>query len=586
MKVSRDVNHKLILIYFLLIFFLLAGYYLGYFSTIENKVFDLWSVIEYNSFLGEIRDPVIVGIDSKTLNYFSDWPLSRTVYAEVIDILMENEAAGVGVDITFSSPGEDEGDVALVDTLGRYDNVVLPVTADIALEQRPGGRKIVTAENFSLPIEDLAASAQLGHINLIYDRDGVVRTRPPSFSTYPSFSRAMAELIEPDIDRDKNSSNWYQHKINFYGPEGTIPRISLLDVLKGRFEEDYFAGKLVFIGATASEILDDTYITPLARYGQMSGVEVHAANTLNYLENNFKYCPFEFNLGLLGLVMFSGVAVFYLLSLRRAVIGLVSFGVLYIAVSLYIFVRQDIYLSTATVLISLLFMAVIGIIHWYLVGERERKRLVKSFSGYVSEEVLSDILTSPDKVRPGGELREVTVFFLDIRGFTAYSDKRPPEEVVEVLNELFSHLSGIIMESGGTVDKYLGDGIMAYFGAPINVIDHRQKAVQTARKVHKFLFESEYEFEVGIGINSGEVVAGNIGSRKRMDYTVMGTAVNRAARFVDLAGPGEIVIGKSVYLALPESKRGGWRQFKEQIRGSERELVLYKYTYGGISSAQ
>lgn len=583
---SRFVNWRQIILFTALIVLLLAVYYFGFFAVLENKVYDLWTVIEYNFYFREIRDPVIVSVDEKTLDYFSDWPLSRNVYAEVIEILMQNGVAGVGLDITFSEEREAAGDRALLRTLRDYDNLVLPVTAEMSLVQKPGGRKIIEAEDFVLPVEEMAAAARLGHINLVYDRDGVVRTRPPSFSSYASFSREMAALAESGIKEKRDKGSWNEYRIKFYGPEGTIPRLSLLDVLEGRFEEDYFADKLVFIGVTAPDILGDTYITPLSQYGQMSGVEIHAVNTLNYLEDSFKYIPFYENFFLLGVVMLLVAAGFYLLSPRWAGIGVGVFAVLYTVTSLYVFISYDIYLCTAAVLLAIFILSGAGIIYWYLAGEKEKQRLVDSFSGYVSDRVLENILEAPERVKPGGELREVSVFFLDIRGFTAYSEDKRPQEVVDVLNDLFSRVSGFIMEAGGTVDKYLGDGIMAYFGAPVDMSDHRQIAVRTACRIQEFICGTDCDFDVGIGINTGEVLAGNVGSSERMDYTVIGSAVNRAARFVELAGPGEIVVGEDVFLSLPSSEKARWQETTEEIRGSGKKMLVYRLIYGRENNAK
>ena len=174
---------------------------------------------------------------------------------------------------------------------------------------------------------------------------------------------------------------------------------------------------------------------------------------------------------------------------------------------------------------------------------------------FMSSVVVEKILASPDEIRLGGENQMATILFADIRGFTRLSERLPPQKVVELLNEYFSEMTDLIFDNGGTLDKYLGDGIMALFGAPWPKPDDAQRAVRTAGAMQRALValnrqwqaRGQEPFQMGVGINSGQVTAGNIGSSKRMDYTVIGDAVNLASRLCAHAAGGQVLISESTF---------------------------------------
>jgi adenylate cyclase len=181
---------------------------------------------------------------------------------------------------------------------------------------------------------------------------------------------------------------------------------------------------------------------------------------------------------------------------------------------------------------------------------------------FLSPAVVEMVSAHPDEVRLGGVNQEVSVLFADIRGFTGISEKMPPEKVVEILNDYFTRVTDVIFDNEGTLDKYLGDGIMAVFGAPISRKEDARNAVRAAIEIQRLVVqlnrdaaEREWpELKIGIGINTGMVVAGNIGSPSRLDYTVIGDAVNAAARLMAAARAGEILISESTAKKLAKPK--------------------------------
>ena len=188
----------------------------------------------------------------------------------------------------------------------------------------------------------------------------------------------------------------------------------------------------------------------------------------------------------------------------------------------------------------------------YMAEELWKKLLIQeSFGRYVSPEVLDMILSHPEQSWLKGRRAEATILFTDIRGFTAYSETTKPEEVVETLNEYFAIATKYILEYGGYVDKFIGDAVLGVFGVPIPRADHAERAVKAAIAMQKELQQQAGKnpllSRIGIGINSGVVVSGNLGSQVKMEYTVIGDSVNVASRLKQIAGPGEIIISKSIY---------------------------------------
>jgi adenylate cyclase len=192
-------------------------------------------------------------------------------------------------------------------------------------------------------------------------------------------------------------------------------------------------------------------------------------------------------------------------------------------------------------------------------AQRERNKTFRLFSRYVPHEVAKKLAQGGQALELGGIRREVTVLFLDIRGFTSIAEVKSPEEVVGILNSLFKIVNKVIFEYGGTLDKYMGDAAMAVFNAPLDVENHGNRAVQAAVEIQRSIAEHAEEFVkvygaeigVGIGINSGEAVVGNIGTKERTDYTVIGDAVNIAARLEAKSEKGEILIGRATKEKLP-----------------------------------
>jgi adenylate cyclase len=214
---------------------------------------------------------------------------------------------------------------------------------------------------------------------------------------------------------------------------------------------------------------------------------------------------------------------------------------------------------------------------------RKKKLIEEAFERYVTKQVANEILQHPEQINLGGKRQEVSVLFADIRGFTSLAERIEPEEVVRTLNDYLTLMTKVVFKHEGTLDKFLGDAIMAVFGAPIFYPDHALRAILAAldiRKEIRVLNEKRgaaglEKVEIGIGINAGEVVTGNIGFEERMEYTVIGDNVNIAARLEDLAGEGQILISHSIYEAVADRVRVIVLD-PIQLKGKESPLQVYE----------
>ena len=213
---------------------------------------------------------------------------------------------------------------------------------------------------------------------------------------------------------------------------------------------------------------------------------------------------------------------------------------------------------------------------------REKDAIKRAFTRYVAREVVTEILKDPDKIVLTGERRDVTVLFCDVRGFTSISERLPPEEVVAMLNAFYTLMIDTTFKYDGTLDKFLGDGVMAVFGAPIYHGDHSLRAVRTALAMQagmrelsaRRVAEGKAPLTIGIGINAGDAVAGSVGTEARMEYTVVGDSVNLAARLESAAKPGQILIAGATYARVRDAVQAR-ALGPMKVKGKEEEIDVY-----------
>jgi adenylate cyclase len=328
-------------------------------------------------------------------------------------------------------------------------------------------------------------------------------------------------------------------QIDYRGPAGTYPRYSLADVIEHRIPPQVFRNKLVLIGPTALGIADMA-VTP---FQQMSfpGVEVHANFIGDILNGRFIRRGLRENLiDIFFLLLFSlgaGILLSVVPAIRATAVLVILLG-LFLWLAYYLFVADRIwiavFLPTATLTAN--YGAIVS--YRFFFEEREKKKVRGAFQQYLPPGLINQLLERPELLRLGGEEKELSVMFCDIRGFTALSEGLSPSALVELLNEYLSAMTDVIFRHWGTLDKYIGDAIMAFWGAPYPQDDHADRSCRAALDMAQALRELRQRWgqrqlplvDFGIGINTGPVLVGNMGSKRRFNFTIMGDNVNLASR--------------------------------------------------------
>lgn len=416
----------------------------------------------------------------------------------------------------------------------------------------------IVAEGAIVPIDRLVERASsIGHVYTQYDRDGAIRWEPLSVQLedfyYPALGMEVArnylDLGRDEIELSLGSGIALGERfiptdvsgralINYLGRTGTFPIYPAVDVMEGKLSKEAFEGKIVLIGATALGT-SDTHITPFA---QLPGIEKQAAVVENIIHGNFlKKEEYTALLEIAFLVLF-GVILFVSLPRLKAVGGAVLSAFLllgYMVLTQYLFVVHKMWIAMLIPSADVLLLYTSITSYRFLTEERRAKDIKRMFSSYVTERVVNELVDHPEMAKLGGHRRNITVLFSDIRGFTTYSENRNPEEVVSILNEYLTEMTDIIFQWNGTLDKFVGDEIMTFWGAPLEQENHAELAVRCALHMldrlselqEGWIAEGKEPLDIGIGINTGDVLVGNIGAEgKKMDYTLIGDNVNLAAR--------------------------------------------------------
>jgi adenylate cyclase len=541
-------------------------------------------------FLTEPPSPniVVVGIDDDTLHTFGKWSdWTRDWHAQALDNLAAAGAQVIGLDILFVD--KSQNDEKLVEAVASAGNIV---TAMEGKQISAGSGEGYTIGSFEIPILPiLEVAADIGHVNIIPDSDGKVRRLPLVVKDqegyyYPSFSLAvlytMASMPLPDsfvrengnlnlLLRDVPVDKYYNLRINYSPEAADRPYLSYGDVITGDFDPSVVKNKIVVIGMTATGELD-TWEIPTSSE-KLPGVFIQAAYMDNIQRSNFlSEIGTLSNLGIMLLI--TVIVALVLPRLRLKWGGLLIFVLFaaYLVISFFAFDGGHILnLVYPPLLLVITFIA--SVITMILM-EQSDKRFVKDLFGrYVSPQVANQILSLADagNLQLGGEQREATIMFADIRGFTKMSESMTPKEIVNMLNAHLGVAIDRVLANGGMVNKFAGDNIMAVWNAPQPQEEHARLACKAACEIQHGLAELQEKdpslpkAQFGIGINTGLVVAGNVGSSGRTEYTVIGDAVNLASRICSATPATEVWIGPETY-----------HQTKEQAECITLELQSFK----------
>lgn len=515
-----------------------SSYSYGLFYGIENFFEDiLFNVKSVNSNI------LILEIDNQSIEKIGQWPWRREVFAKAFLRLEQFKPKSVGLDVIMSEPSRfgQEDDVSLAEAL---DKITYPVVMPVeALSLNINRATSSFSEYFLRPLSIFQDkdSVFLGHVNLINDRDGIVRSLPIRIgdnreNIYDSL--AYKTVLISGINTVEILNINPIERIVFSGSSGSVRRIPFWRILEKDISAEIFENKIIFIGATSPD-LHDEQSTPFDKGDQMSGVEIQAQITNMFL-NGYRLR----DLGSPTLAywfLFASLIpcfIFYLSKTAQiAIIINILIGLLYSIIIILLF-DIGIVANFVHVNIAWIMATFASFFYRFLTTDREKKEIRNVFSKYVSKDVLNEILRDTSRVKLGGEEREVTIFFSDVRSFTTLSEGMSPSGLTCFLNKYLTRMTDIILERKGVVDKYIGDAIMSFWGAPINNEEQALDAVLSSLDMIDSLADfnrqnkksGDPEIDIGIGLNTGSVIVGNMGSDARFDYTVMGDAVNLASR--------------------------------------------------------
>jgi adenylate cyclase len=509
--------------------------------TYDLRFKDMRGSVQPNANIG------IIAIDEKSIAELGRYPWSRDRYARLLDRLAAAKAQVVMFDVFFPERENAANDRLFAAATKRAGNVVLAVVFDFDQSGR------VTTVTRSLPEIERGAIG-IGHINQLPDDDGVIRRNPllieKDGKLIPSLGLAAAmqalgekEFVAGDFDiavgqRRIPVDGEYRMWINYVGGPGVYPRYSFTDVLHGRVPAEELKGKILFLGATALGIYD-MRVTPF--HGNTPGVELHATIADNIIsERHIRQGGMEALIDMTFIVLL-GVLAFWLTTSLRLYGAIPATALLltgYIWFTYYMF-NAGHWINMIYPVMSAAISILVGGSFRYLVLERSAREMRSMFSSYLSPKLVARLEKDPEAAKIGGDSKEVTVLFTDIKGFTTFSESHPPQEVVSRLNGYLGAMVQVIEQHDGTIDKFIGDGIMAYWGAPLAQPDHARLAIDCIKAINgrmqtlraQWQAEGLEPFTIRGGLQSGEVVAGNVGlSGKKMEYTVIGDTVNQAAR--------------------------------------------------------
>lgn len=539
---------------------------LGAFRLVELKVLDVGQQLTFalTSPTAPPDDIVLVAIDERSVGrghaQYNQWPWPWRIHASLVDRLAKAGASVIAFDILFTErPPDAGGEQVFSQAIAQAGNVILPVARVYPV---PAGMNQLAP----LPLLQRGA-AGLGNVNLPVDVDGIVRRAflgdwdgedlrdgwDARGRDVPSLAAAAVGrfLAGNGVEQNVPQTNAFFLRYRPASPsrtpqvtaDGFVRQVSAVDVLEGRVSDEILRGRIALVGVTAAGLVGgDRYMTPFAQMGPIPGAYIHAAAIQALLSRDFIRPMAAWQT--VGLILFVG-ATAGLLLYRRSFLGGLAWAVVGYAVLAavwgFLLIDQGLWVPYAGLAAAFVFAHAGSLGVSYTQEARLRQATRRTFARYVSPAIVEEILAHSDQIRLGGEKRMITTLFADIRGFTSFAESLPAEQVVAELNRYLGALAEVVLRWGGTLDKFTGDGFMAFFGAPIAQLDHAERGVRAAIEMMKVAESLGGILQVGIGISTGEAVVGNVGSFLRMEYTAIGDSVNLASRLQEKADGGQIL---------------------------------------------
>ncbi len=560
---------RFIVIILLLLVFTKLVFQFDYFENLEHKAQDsLFRLRGQRPTTGEIA---IIAIDDASFQALDiTWPFPRNLHGKLVENLNRAGVKQIVFDIEFIENSIPEADEYLAEMAEKYNNVIF------------AGKVLRSQTDYShvqklTPISAIMRkNLNWGIVNMSVDTDGFIRRYScfEYFDREPLYSIGIASIANSRVFSEEWEQNVSLHRghievagrsiplvrgnkalINYYGPAHTFTHVSFSTVIDDEeidmpgfqgaelnefydlLESGVLEGKTVLIGATIDE-LHDQFHTPFSQT-YTSGVEIHA----NFVEmvlqedylrsiNPWLYLVLE----LLVLTLFWFI--FKALKPQLSVVLLVVLIVLQYVLAYYLFTRTSMLIPIIQSMWVLLVIYISSLISHYITTQKEKRYIKTAFQQYMAPELVKELLDNPQSLTYGGSLQELSVLFSDIRSFTTYSENHKPEETVQILQEYLTEMVNVIIENRGILDKFVGDEIMALYGTPVKLENHALSACKTALQMRerltllqqKWIADGREIFEIGIGVNTGHAVVGNLGSQQIFDYTAIGDTINLGAR--------------------------------------------------------
>jgi adenylate cyclase len=537
-------------------------------------------------------DPVVVAIDDRTFGDFKNriqWPFPRSYHGRVIDRILRDHPRAIVYDIQFTEPTKPAEDNALIDAVARAHGRIVLATTEV---DEGGHSNVFGGEDVLRQI-----GARSGNAVFQSDPGGAIRRLPYRSDGLKSLSIVTAEMVQGrpiPASALGGERGW----IDYAGPPATLRTVSFSRVYQGRTAPGLFRGKVVVVGPSAPS-LQDVHPTSTSGGGLMAGAEVQA----NAISTALRDFPLRSPARLwdIAAILLLGLLA-PALSLRfpplRTFAFALAVGIAY-TVGAQLAFNAGWVVSFAYPLLSLVLASVGSLAVHYLLAAFERERVRMLFSAFVPESVVDQVLArADDGLRLGGVEGHGTVMFTDLRSFTSFSEKLPAAQVIDLLNQYLSEMSDAILSHGGTLVSYMGDGIFAVFGAPLEQPDHADRALATAREMldvrlprfNEYLAGQGFEsgFKMGIGLNTGSFMAGNVGSERRLEFTAIGDTTNTASRIEGMTKgtPHSLFIAESTRAALTHEAPDLVFVDEMPVRGREEPIRLWSINGAGPASQE
>jgi adenylate cyclase len=539
---------------------------------------------------------VIVTIDESSFQELSlQWPFPRALHGQLIDRIRADRPLVIGLDIIFDSdsmfgPKDDE---ALGAAVSRAGNVVLGLAG--AQDDQPlvsVGGKVLGAKrevsNMPLPVIRKGAAA-VAPLTVVPDPDSHVRRIPvrvpvpdpvKGYEWWLAFDAQLHRQVSAAGLATRPLPDTGEVLVNFRGGPSTFQRVPYYRVVRGEIPAGLFRAKIVLIGST-SEVQHDVFATAFARGGDMSGVEIHA-NALETLIRGdpIREVPKPLSTVLAVVAALAGSALVVRLHALRALVVTIVLFVVGFLLAYAGFLLADVWMRGVACTFALVLGYGATVVENFVHAQLYKRRL----SPFFSPDVLRALVRARDEQSLGPRRRVATVLFSDIRGFTSISERLQPEQVEEMLGEYLTEMTQIVFKHRGSVDKYMGDGIMALYNAPFEDPEHALNAIRTGLEFQERALAVSARWQeklgvsirIGVGINTGEMLVGTLGSRQRFEYTALGDNVNLASRLESVTKDHGASIIISEYTYEHVKGRFPTRELGDvTVKGKSRPVKIY-----------